>query len=164
MQAISKEQAGFLLAKALCHHLQKNLELLEKSLLLSDMGTDPHHRTEVQIRQENAFVEGRVKQDLPPSSSEAFEGLCFPFPSPFLSPLIFSPLPSPLFSLSSALPSSLLCSPFPSPLFSFLPSPALLSPLRREVLTAGIVPKVFQVFFSLLTQLSNLLPAPVGGC
>lgn len=83
----------------------------------------------MQIRKKNASAEGRGKQELPPSSSEAFEGLCFPLPSPLL---------------------------------SFPLSPLFLSPLLREVLTAGTMPKVSQVFLSLLTKLSNLLPAPVG--
>lgn len=94
---------------------------LAAPLLLSDTGTNPHHRRgEVQIRKKNASAEGRVEQELRPSSSEAFEGLCFPLSSAFLSPLL------------------------------------------REVLTAGTMPKVSQVFLSLLMKLSNLLPAPVG--
>lgn len=99
---------------------------LAAPLLLSDTGTNPHHRRgEVQIRKKNASAEGRVEQELRPSSSEAFEGVCFPLSSAFLSPLF-------------------------------------LSPLLREVLTAGTMPKVSQVFLSLLMKLSNLLPAPVG--
>lgn len=43
----------------------------------------PHHTKEaVQIRKKNASSEGRGKQELSPSRSKAFEGLCFPFPSP----------------------------------------------------------------------------------